>query len=144
MIAVAFDHKGMRIREEVLKKLKKINLEHIDLSHQGDDYPELAVVVGKAINTHKARYGILVDSTGMGMCLAANKISGIRATICRSSSDAADARQKFDANVLCLASDLDGIGHIIKEFFAIDVPPAGNHQIRLQKFLKLLDPKAAK
>lgn len=141
-VAIAFSHKGLRIREEILKKLKKLDIDYDDLSSLDSHYPDLALAVGRAVTSQSVDRGILVDGTGMGMCIAANKIRGIRAIACLSSADATEAREKYDANVLCLGSELEGNGPIVKHFLETPgVSEKSNHFVRLQRLTKLLDAK---
>ena len=105
-IAIASDHGGFELKEEILKNfLKSKEFVFSDLgsfSLVSDDYPDFAKLVCEAVLSKKADYGILICTTGVGMSIAANRFRGIRAALCHSVELAKQSREHLDANVLVL------------------------------------------
>jgi ribose 5-phosphate isomerase B len=110
-VALGNDHRGVPVKHRVIALLKELGHEVIDLGANtaaSVDYPDYAVAVAEAVARGQADRGILICGTGHGMCIAANKVAGIRATNCRDVIDAELSRRHNDANVLCLSADLVG------------------------------------
>jgi ribose 5-phosphate isomerase B len=109
-IAVAFDHRGVALREAILEALA--GHEVIDLGTHDDtvkiDYPDKAREVGQKIQSGEAERGVLVCGSGAGAAIAACKMSGIRASICHDLYSAHQAVEHDDMNVLCLGSEIVG------------------------------------
>ena len=109
-IAVAFDHRGVSLREAILEALA--GHEVIDLGTHSDavkiDYPDKAREVGKTIQSREAERGVLVCGSGAGAAIAACKMTGIRAAICHDLYSAHQAVEHDDMNVLCLGSEIIG------------------------------------
>jgi ribose 5-phosphate isomerase B len=109
-VAVAFDHRGVALRDAVLESLA--GHEVIDLgTHDASvrvDYPDKARQVGEAIQSGAAERGIIVCGSGAGAAIAACKMSGIRAAICHDLYSAHQAVEHDDMNVLCLGSEIIG------------------------------------
>jgi len=106
-IAIGSDHRGFILKQEIIPYLKKKGMLVTDVgaySRQSCDYPEFAVKVGRLVSKRKARFGILVCSSGLGMAIAANKIQGIRAANCFNIISARFAREHNDANILVLGA----------------------------------------
>src|SRR5438045_3951078 len=111
-VAVAFDHRGVRLREAVLSELDALGHETIDLGTDTDaeriDYPDKARELGEALQNHDAERGILVCGSGVGASVAASKLAGIRAAICHDVYSAHQGVEHDDMNVLCLGSEIVG------------------------------------
>jgi len=109
-IAVAFDHRGVELRETVLEALA--DHEVLDLgTHQASvrvDYPDKAREVGERIQRGEAERGVLVCGSGVGAAVAACKMTGIRAAICHDVYSAHQGVEHDDMNVLCLGSEVVG------------------------------------
>ncbi len=109
-VAVAFDHRGVALREAVLSALG--GHEVIDLgTHDASvriDYPDKAREVGEAIKAGTAQRGVIVCGSGAGAAIAACKMAGIRAAICHDLYSAHQAVEHDDMNVLCLGSEIVG------------------------------------
>jgi ribose 5-phosphate isomerase B len=109
-VAVAFDHRGVLLREAVLDALAAHDV--VDLgAHDGSvriDYPDKAQEVGDAILAGDAERGVLVCGSGVGAAVAACKIDGIRAAICHDAYSAHQGVEHDDMNVLCLGSEVVG------------------------------------
>jgi ribose 5-phosphate isomerase B len=109
-VAVAFDHRGVHLREAVLEAI--YGHEIVDLGTDTDavriDYPDKAREVGEAIQHGRAARGILVCGSGVGASVAACKLTGIRAAICHDAYSAHQGVEHDDMNVLCLGSEVVG------------------------------------
>jgi ribose 5-phosphate isomerase B len=112
-LVAASDHAGLALRAEAIQAARAFGMEVEDLgpfTADNVDYPDLAVRVGEALAAGRARFGLLVCGTGIGMSIAANKLPGIRAALCRTEYEARMARAHNDANVLCLGERVTGAG----------------------------------
>jgi ribose 5-phosphate isomerase B len=111
-VAVAFDHRGVKLRARVLEELAALGHDVVDLGTDTDvvriDYPVKAREVGKAILGGEADRGVLVCGSGVGASVAACKLPGIRAAICHDVYSAHQGVEHDDMNVLCLGSEVIG------------------------------------
>ena len=104
-IAIASDHGGFELKEEVKSYLEKRNIEVLDLgtdSTQSVDYPKFGLACGKAVAAGKADRGIVICGTGIGISIAANKVKGIRCALCTDVHMAEMTRKHNDANMLAM------------------------------------------
>ena len=111
MIAIACDHGGFELKKELIKHLEKQGIEVKDFgcdSADSCDYPDYAHFVTDAIISGEAEKGILLCGTGIGMSIAANKVSGIRAALCGDCFSAEATRLHNDTNVLCMGARVIG------------------------------------
>ncbi len=110
-VAVAYDHRGRKGADCVKTVIQRHGHEYIDLGPREDgavDCPDFAYVAATAVAQHEADMAVLLCTTGIGMSLSANKVKGVRAARCCDEFDARAARDRFDANVLCLSAELLG------------------------------------
>jgi ribose 5-phosphate isomerase B len=110
-IAVGSDHRGFEAKRRIVALLRARGHDVHDFgpeSSESVDYPDFAFQVAQAVSGGRAERGILVCGTGIGMCIAANKVRGVRAAPCHDSITAEMSRRHNDANVLCLSADLLG------------------------------------
>ena len=111
-VAVAFDHRGVKLRERILEELVSRGHEPVDLgtdrSEPKIDYPDKAKELGEAILSGRAERGVLVCGSGVGASVAASKIAGIRAAICHDTYSAHQGVEHDDMNVLCIGSGVVG------------------------------------
>ena len=111
-VAVAFDHRGVHLRERVLETLSDGGHDVVDLGTDTDavriDYPDKARELGEAILRGDAERGVLVCGSGVGAAVAACKMRGIRAAICHDVYSAHQGVEHDDMNVLCLGSEVVG------------------------------------
>ena len=110
-VAVGFDHAGFPLKGTVLDAVRKAGHEPIDLgTNSADpvDFPDYSEKVGRAIQTGQAERGILVCGSGVGACIAANKMKGVYASICHDTYSAAQGVLHDDMNVLCLGARVIG------------------------------------
>jgi ribose 5-phosphate isomerase B len=112
IVAVAFDHRGVHLRDQVLATLAGGDHEIVDLGTDTDamriDYPDKAREIGEAIRSGRAERGVLICGSGVGAAVAASKIRGIRAAICHDVYSAHQGVEHDDMNVLCLGSEVIG------------------------------------
>src|SRR4051812_14273131 len=110
-IAVGSDHRGLHVKQRVVPLLQKLGHEVIDVGPEcpgNVDYPDYALEAARAVGEGRVERGILICGTGIGMCIAANKVRGVRAAPCHDSITAELSRLLNDANILCLSADLLG------------------------------------
>ena len=108
-LAIASDHKGVELKEKIIEFLTDKKISFIDLgtnSTESVDYPEYSNKLTEIIIEERAQYGILICGTGVGMSIAANRSSSIRAALCFNSFMAQKSRQHNNANVLILGSQI--------------------------------------
>jgi len=111
IVAIGSDHRGFRTKGAVKATIESLGHGVIDVGTQDSlscDYPDQAFPVGKAVAKEEASRGILMCGTGIGMSIAANKQTGIRAALCHDELTARLSRQHQNANILCLPADLIG------------------------------------
>jgi RpiB/LacA/LacB family sugar-phosphate isomerase len=110
-VAVASDHAGFSLKEEIVRFLKQEKVEVLDLgTHdtQPVDYPDVAKRIGSALIEGRAKKGILICGSGVGASVAANKLRGIRAGLCHDTYSAHQGVEHDDMNVLCLGARVVG------------------------------------
>jgi ribose 5-phosphate isomerase B len=110
-IAVGFDHAGFPLKQITLQAVRDAGHEPIDLgtdSAEPVDFPDFAEKVGRAVQSGAAARGILVCGSGIGACIAANKMKGVYASICHDTYSAAQGVLHDDMNVLCLGGRVIG------------------------------------
>mgnify|MGYP006277795613 CR=1 FL=1 len=116
-IAIGTDHGGYPIKAAVLEAVESAGHEVLDVgtdSAQSVDYPDFAYQVGKALQEGRADRGILMCGSGIGICIAANKMAGVYAAICHNSYAARQGVEHDDMNVLCLGGRVIGTA-LVKE-----------------------------
>src|SRR6266545_6083043 len=116
-IAIGSDHRGFEAKRRIVSLLQQLGHEVHDLgpeSKDSVDYPDYAFEVARAVSQGGAERGILICGTGIGMCIAANKVHGVRAAPCHDSITAEMSQRHNDANVLCLSADLMGDEKIVR------------------------------
>ena len=106
-IACAFDHAGVPLRDVVLEAIRGAGHEPVDLG-TADDYPDVALTVGRAVVEEDVDRGVLVCGSGAGVAVAACKIPGIRASVCHDHYTAAQCVSHDDCNVLCIGARVVG------------------------------------
>jgi len=110
-LVIGSDHAGFALKEEVRKTLSAEGHEFIDVgafNAEASDYPDFAELVGKAIKLGDAPRGILICGSGVGVCVAANKIPGIRAGMCHDTYSAHQGVEHDDMNVLVMGARIIG------------------------------------
>ncbi len=141
-IALGTDHRGFSLRSKLIDLLNQAGHEVVDIgtfTPDAIDYPDIAAQVADKVSSGEVERGILVCGTGLGMCIAANKFPGVRATPCHDDITAELSRRHNDSNVLCLSADLLGerlIDRMIEIWLAAPFD-GGRHQRRVQKITDL-------
>jgi len=110
-VAIAFDHAGFPLKQTILDTLSNAGYETVDLgtnSNSPVDYPDYASKLGRAIQEKVADRGILVCGSGVGACIAVNKMQGVYAGICHDTYSAHQGVEHDDMNVLCLGARVIG------------------------------------
>jgi ribose 5-phosphate isomerase B len=111
-IAVGFDHGGFPLKQVTLDAVRAAGHEPIDMgtnSAESVDFPDYTEKVGRAIQNGEAERGILVCGSGVGACIAANKMKGVYASICHDTYSSAQGVMHDDMNVLCLGGRIVGV-----------------------------------
>ena len=139
-VAVAFDHRGVALRERVLAVLAEAGHEPLDLGTDAPepriDYPDKARELGEALLAGDATRGILVCGSGVGASVAANKLAGIRAGLCHDSYSAHQGVEHDDMNVLCLGSEVVGAelaAELVRAFLGATFDGGERYVRRLEK-----------
>lgn len=142
-IALAGDHAGFSLKQYLSIELKKDGHIIIDLGTFDEvpsDYPDFARKIGKAVASKEVERGILVCGSGVGACVAANKIKGIRSAIVHDTYSAHQGVEHDDMNVLCLGSRVIGVAlalEIARTFLAARFTNEERHVRRLKKVLEM-------
>ena len=139
LIAIAADHAGFRLKELIMKFLKELGLQTVDLGTQSEepvDYPDYARAVAQEILSRRVERGILICGSGVGACAAANKFPGIRAAICHDTFSAHQGVEDDNLNVLCLGARVLGpelAKEIVRVWLSAVFSGAERHRRRLAK-----------
>ena len=136
-VAIGCDHRGLNLKQFVMKLITDAKHSCEDFgcyTTDSVDYPDIAGQVAEAVARGDFGCGILVCDTGIGMSIAANKVKGIRAALCRDVFSAQRARQHNDANILCLGAGQEQgtVPEIVNTFLTAEFE-GGRHQRRLNK-----------
>ena len=137
-IAVGADHGGYELKQALIEHPSQQGLSIHDcgcVSTDAVDYPDFAHAVANLVGTGVCRWGIIVDGAGIGSCMAANKVPGVRAALCYDLSSARNSREHNHANVLTLGAGLIGAGlarQIVDEWLATPWGP-DRHARRVAK-----------
>jgi ribose 5-phosphate isomerase B len=141
-LALACDHRGYEAKRRLAPVLKSKGHEVIDFgcdSSAACDYPDLAVPVARAVVAGQSDVGILMDGSGLGMSIAANKVFGVRAALAHDEVTARIAREHNHCNILCLGTDLLSEEHIrqIVDIFLSTPFVDGRHLRRIEKLREI-------
>ncbi len=140
-IAIGSDHRGLELKQKVIKLVTDAGNEYKDFGAYSEarvDYPNIAEAVGKAVAAGQYDRGILICGTGIGMCIAANKVKGIRAGLAVNEFMAVRSRQHNNANILCLGAENDEsqLAQMVKAFLTTEFE-GGRHQTRVDEMTKM-------
>ena len=142
-IAIGSDHGGYWLKENLKIFLKTLKIDYKDfgcISEDAVDYPDVAFKVSNEVKNGKYEKGILICGTGIGMSIAANKIKGIRASLCSDVFSAKMTREHNDANILTLGGRVIGSGlatEIVKAWLKSDFSHVKRHINRINKIKKI-------
>ncbi|MFI4911393.1 MAG: ribose 5-phosphate isomerase B [Sedimentisphaeraceae bacterium JB056] len=151
-IAVASDHRGIDSKEIIKALIEQLGHSYVDFGafdNHPVDYPDMAYQAAISVASGETDRAILICGTGIGMCITANKVDGIRAALCFDELNARVSRQHNDANVLCLSGDLLGESSLRKivEVWIEAKFSGGRHKRRVEKINSIekgLDPRDIK
>jgi ribose 5-phosphate isomerase B len=138
-IAVAGDHAGFALKELVIAQLRQEGHEALDLgafNEERSDYPDFARLVGEALQQGQVERGIVVCGSGVGACVAANKMRGIRACVCHDTYSAHQGVEHDDMNVLVLGGRIIGVElafEIVRAFLQANFNRGERYVARLKK-----------
>jgi ribose 5-phosphate isomerase B len=141
-IAIGSDHRGYEVKRRIASLLEQLRHEVFDVgtsTRESVDYPDFAFLVAEAVSVGRVERGILICGTGIGMCIAANKVPGVRAAPCHDSITAEMSRRHNDANVLCLSADLLGaelIDRMVHIWLRTEFE-GGRHARRVEKIRRI-------
>lgn len=142
-VAIAADHGGFALKNELLSRLsdrydmKDLGAHRFD---PGDDYPDFAEILAEAVVSGGAQRGMLVCGSGVGACIAANKVPGIRACLCHDTYSAHQGVEHDDMNVLCLGDWVVGVElavELVVTFLEARFSGDERHRRRIAKFTNL-------
>lgn len=142
-IAIGGDHAGFHLKQELAAWLREQGHEVTDLgthSTESCDYPDYARAVGHEVAAGTAERGILICGSGVGTCIAANKVKGVRAAVCHDTFSARQGVEDDDMNTLCLGARVIGFElarEIVGVFLKARFSRAERHQRRLRKVLNM-------
>src|SRR5687767_2585925 len=143
-VAVAFDHRGVKLRDRLLEEIVALSNDVVDLGTDTDavrvDYPDKARELGDAILSGKAERGVLVCGSGVGAAIAACKLPGIRAAICHDTYSAHQGVEHDDMNVLCLGSEVVGAelaAELVRAFLEAAFDGGERYVKRLEKVARM-------
>ena len=148
-IALAADHGGFALKEEVKKHLDEIGVPYVDFgthSTESVDYPDMALPACEAVVSGTCTKALLFCGTGVGMSICANKVNGIRACCCSDSFSCEFTRRHNDANALCLGGRVIGAGLAIQlvDLFLRTPYEGGRHARRVGKIADIEAQQRAK
>ncbi len=141
-IAVASDHAGYRLKEELKLLLRELGHEVRDFgTHSEDpvDYPDLVVLAAEAVSRNECDRGLVLGGSGNGEAMAANKVAGIRCALCHDVTTARLSRAHNDANVLALGQRVVGL-EVARDLLRVWLQTpfdGGRHQRRIEKLAAL-------
>ena len=143
-IGVAADHEGYQLKEELARMLREANYEVIDFGdlklNPDDDYPDFVVPLARAVALTQVDRGVAICGSGVGACIAANKVPGVRACLIHEKFSARQGVEDDDMNVICLGSkviDQTLAFELVSIFLASNFSGAVRHQRRLAKVAAL-------
>ena len=137
-VAIGADHGGWQLKDAIGRMLAEAGYAVRDCSTNGPeavDYPDIAHAVARLVADGTCRWGIILDGAGIGSCMVANKVPGVRAALCHDLSSARNSREHNHANVLTLGARFIGEGlaiEIVRAWLGTDWAP-GRHAARVEK-----------
>jgi ribose 5-phosphate isomerase B len=142
VVAIGADHGGVALKTVLKDFLEEIGYTSVDCgTHSTDpvDYPDIALAVAELVASGRAGRGIVIDGAGIGSCMAANKVPGVRAALCYDQATAVNSREHNDANVLTLGAGLIGSAlakQIVKTWLETEFG-GGRHARRVDKIVAI-------
>lgn len=141
-VAIGADHAGFHLKQEIASLLAADGHEALDVGAHtldaDDDYPDFAIAVGESVRNGEADRGIVVCGSGVGSSVAANKLKGVRASVCHDTYSAGQGVEHDDLNVLCLGGRIVGISlatELVRAFLGATYDGGPRFARRLNKVL---------
>ena len=140
VVAIGTDHGGVDLKEILKVDITELGYTVMDCgtnTKDAVDYPDIALAVAKLVANGSAWRGVVIDGAGIGSCMSANKVPGVRAAMCYDYATAVNSREHNDANVLTLGAGLIGVNlakQILKTWLATDFG-GGRHAGRIEKII---------
>lgn len=141
-IALGADHGGFQLKETLKRVLESLGFEVRDVGvyeEKAADYPDLALKVAELVAAGTAARGVAIDGAGIGSCMAANKVPGVRAALCYDKASARNSREHNDSNVLTLGARLlteSQAEEVLRTWIATPFA-GGRHQARVDKIVAI-------
>lgn len=138
VVAIGADHGGFEMKTALIETIKELKYEPLDCgtnSKDAVDYPDFALAVAEQVRSGRAWRGIMIDGAGIGSCMVANKVPGVRAAMAYDYASASNSREHNNANLLTLGAGLIGLNQaklIVKTWLATEFA-GGRHQPRVDK-----------
>jgi len=143
VVAFGCDHVGFEMKNEIIRRLgdRYVILDAGPLTYDAaDDYPDFAGAAASAVASGKAWRGILICGSGVGVCVAANKVAGVRACVCHDTFSAHQGVEHVELNVLCLGARVIGIElawELVTAFLNAKFGGEAKHKRRLYKLMAI-------
>jgi ribose 5-phosphate isomerase B len=148
-VGIAADHGGFELKELLAKALRDLGYEVIDFGASGlnpeDDYPDFVVPLAKAVSDGRIDRGVAICGSGVGACVVANKVAGVRASLIHETFSAHQGVEDDDMNIICLGGLVVGhafAGELVKTFLQAKFSGAERFQRRLAKLAALENKEA--
>jgi len=141
-IAIGADHGGFQLKEALKPLLEGLGLQARDVGvhdEKAADYPDIALMVAELVTAGTAARGVIIDGAGIGSCMAANKVPGVRAALCYDKASARNSREHNDSNILTLGARLltqTQAEDVLRTWLATAFG-GGRHQARVQKIIDI-------
>ena len=143
-IAIGADHAGYELKAPLVQLLEGLGHEVVDIGayaqDSSDDYPDFAAEVAERVGSGEVARGVLVCGSGVGACVVANKVRGVRASVCHDTYSARQGVDHDDMNVLCLGARIVGAelaNELVEVFVSASFSGEERHQRRLGKILAM-------
>jgi ribose 5-phosphate isomerase B len=142
VIAIGADHGGYSMKQMLIGELEKAGYQVIDCgtgSTDSVDYPDFAFAVAQLVSQAKAARGVIIDGAGIGSCMTANKVPGVRAAMCYDQASAFNSREHNNANVLTLGAGLlgDNLAKQVLQTWLNNDFAGGRHARRVDKIMDI-------
>jgi ribose 5-phosphate isomerase B len=136
LVSIGCDHNGFALKSAIAEEIKEVSFtDRGCFSCDSVDYPDIAALVAQDVEQGRARFGVLICGTGVGVSIAANRSPSIRAALCCTEETAMLAREHNDANVLCIGARSLSLAEavaICRKFFVAEFA-GGRHSLRVEK-----------
>ncbi len=143
-VGVAADHGGFELKEQLIERLRAAGHEVVDFGNRrldpDDDYPDFVVPLARAVARGEVGRGVAICGSGVGACVAANKVAGVHASLINETFSAHQGVEDDDMNMICLGGRVLGYAlawELVRTFLAAEFSGAERHRRRLAKVAEL-------